>query len=212
MLNLTLNVLLAPWLGVAGVAASSSITVVILILFLVARMGELRAAHQLRTIFGTLIRSAYGGNGARGGGWASGVDRNPDAPRSARSHRSLLLGFASVASWLAIGMALRQPELGRLLADIAAWRLGSSAARIGDFPERRAVPRRRHAGGAYSNRPRERRTASRASRAEGSSGASATPRLRREGAYRIAASAARAAYRRSPASAPHFAASARSRP
>ena len=56
-LNLTLNVLLAPWLGVAGVAASSSITVVILILFLVARMGELRAAHQLRILFGTLTRS-----------------------------------------------------------------------------------------------------------------------------------------------------------
>ena len=92
-LNLTLNVLLAAWLGVAGVAASSSITAVILIFFLVSRMRELRAAHQLRTMVRNPDSFADGGNGSRGGGWAGGVDRNPDAPRSARSHRSLRLGI-----------------------------------------------------------------------------------------------------------------------
>ena len=111
-LNLTLNVLLAPWLGVAGVAASSSITVVILILFLVVRMGELRAAHQLRTIFGTLTRSLAAVLAPAvvvGLVVWTGIPMRLEVPAVIAVS---VLGFASVASWLAIGMALRQPELG----------------------------------------------------------------------------------------------------
>ena len=118
-LNFTLNVLLAPWLGVAGVAASSSITAVILIFFLGARMGELRAAHQLRTIFGTLIRSlaAVAAPAVVVGlvVW-TGIPMRLELPAVIAV---AFLGFASVATWLAIGMALRQPEIGTLLADIA---------------------------------------------------------------------------------------------